>query len=124
VTVLRFPGRRAHKYAAVPTVVDGRRFASKAEARRYGELVLLERAGEISALRCQPRYPLTAVNREGFPVAIRIGNRAVVYVADFTYVDRAGAVHVEDVKGFDTDKSKLKRAIFEANYDTRVEVIP
>src|SRR3990167_2292221 len=36
---------RTHKYGAVPTVVDGIRFASKKEARRYSVLRLLEKAG-------------------------------------------------------------------------------
>jgi hypothetical protein len=114
---------RRPKYAAVPTVVAGRRLASKAEARHYEQLLLMQKAGDIFDLRCQPRYPLTAVNRDGWPVAIKIGARKVVYVADFSYTDRAGAVHVIDVKGFDTPMGKLKRAIFEANYDTKVELI-
>jgi Protein of unknown function (DUF1064) len=114
---------RGPKYAAVPTVVAGRRFASKAEARHYEQLLLRQKAGDIFDLRCQPRYPLTTVNRDGWPVAITIGPRKVVYVADFSYTDRAGTVHVIDVKGFDTPMGKLKRAIFEANYDTKVELI-
>lgn len=36
------------KYKAVRTEVDGYKFASKAEARRYAELKLLVKAGEIS----------------------------------------------------------------------------
>jgi len=31
-----------HKYGAIPTEVDGIRFASKKEEKRYGELKLLE----------------------------------------------------------------------------------
>ena len=41
-------GQKRHKYNARPTVVDGVRYQSTAEARRYGELKLLERAGKIS----------------------------------------------------------------------------
>ena len=50
--------RQRPKYRAVPTVIDGIRFASKAEARRYGELRLLEQAGEIRDLVRQPRFAL------------------------------------------------------------------
>ena len=41
------------KYRNEKTVVAGLTFDSKAEARRYGELQLLERAGRISDLRRQ-----------------------------------------------------------------------
>lgn len=36
-----------NKYKAVKTTVDGIKFDSKAEARRYTQLKLLERAGQI-----------------------------------------------------------------------------
>lgn len=50
-------GRRS-KYRAVPTWVDGIRFASKAEAKRYAELRLLEQTKQIRSLKCQPKYVL------------------------------------------------------------------
>lgn len=114
---------RRHKYGAVPTVVDGHRFDSRAEAHRYGELALMQRAGVIHDLTPHPRFPLHTLDRDGQPAAIRIGKRAVVYVADFRYTDATGRIRIEDVKGFDTDTARLKRAIFEANYGTTVEVI-
>ena len=51
MTRARVPVRRRttqSKYHAVPTTIDNIRFASKAEARRYRELRLLEKAGEIA----------------------------------------------------------------------------
>lgn len=45
---------RRHKFGAVATVVDGHTFPSKAEARRYQELRLLEKAGQITKLRLRP----------------------------------------------------------------------
>jgi hypothetical protein len=77
----------ASKYRAQPEIVDGIRFASKKEARRYGELKLLLRAGEIHGLELQPRFPLI-VN----------GKKVCVYVADFAYLDNDGNRVVEDVK--------------------------
>ncbi len=50
------------KYKAVRTEVDGIKFASKKEARRYGELLLLQRAGEISNLELQVPFLLTCNN--------------------------------------------------------------
>lgn len=74
------------KYGNQPVVLDGVKFSSKAEARRYSELRLLEKIGDISELELQPRYPLVVS-----------GKRVATYVADFRYV-RAGQTVVEDVK--------------------------
>ena len=46
------------KYSAKPTHVDGIRFASKAEAKRFGELKTLERLGIISGLKLQPMFAI------------------------------------------------------------------
>jgi hypothetical protein len=108
---------RAHgKYAAEPTVVHGVRFASKAEARRYEELLLLGAAGQLRNLELQPRFPLHAVG----------GDEVSVYVADFRYEERAirldgpgpGPWHdiIEDVKGCTTPVYRLKKKHFEAEY--------
>ena len=115
---------RPHKYKAVATVVDGLRFASKAEARRYSELRMLERSGRISDMKTQPAFPIVI---EGRPVRIRSegfpNGRAVKYLADFSYLDAGGAMVVEDVKGMDTDVSRLKRALVEAIHGVRVTII-
>lgn len=78
-------GQRS-KYRNQPVDLDGHRFASKAEARRYSELVLLERIGDIADLELQPRYPLVVE-----------GQKIATYVADFRY-QRDGRTIVEDVK--------------------------
>jgi len=74
------------KYHNKPTVVDGIKFDSKAEARRYNELKLLVRACEISDLQLQPKFPLV-VN----------GELVCTYIADFSYEMRFHRI-VEDVK--------------------------
>ena len=120
--------RPRSKYGAQPTTVDGVRFASKAEAARWQELRLLERAGRIESLRRQVRYPLLAV---GAHVGFRLRAAAAKmrgrkpqagvlvghYVADFEYFDpeRPGLV-TEDVKGFVTELSRWKMKHFEAQY--------
>lgn len=92
------------KYGAKPTIVSGIRFASKREAARYGELKNLERAGIITHLELQPRFPL-------------IVNGAVVctYVGDFRYLEGGKSV-TEDVKGFKTSEYKLKRKLLLATH--------
>lgn len=87
------------KYSAKPTFVDGVRFASKAESRRYSELKNLERAGIISGLTLQPKFPL-----------IVQGAKVCTYIGDFAYIEDAKYV-VEDVKGVQTDVYRIKRKL-------------
>lgn len=107
------------KYRNKPVTVDGIRFASKAEARRYGELKLLEKAGEIADLELQPRFPLHA-GPYGDLVNYHIGD----YVADFRFwCNRGDGWVVEDVKGTETALFKWKRKHFEAEYSINLRVI-
>lgn len=117
-----------HKYHAKRTEVDGIKFASKAEARRYGELKLLERARQIRALRLQPRYALCGLVVDGADcrdvnVGAIVNTRRPIaqYVADFEYEEphpqlpqTHWRVVVEDVKGVLTETYKLKKRLFEA----------
>jgi hypothetical protein len=49
-----------HKYRAISETVDGHKFPSKAEARRYRELKLLQAAGKIRGLELQPVFKLVS----------------------------------------------------------------
>lgn len=83
--------KKPGKYRNIPVTVDGVRFASRAEARRDAELVLLERAGKIADLKRQPRFKLEVG-----------GELIAVYVADWSYVIPSKTVAyrvVEDKKG-------------------------
>lgn len=92
------------KYGNKKTVVDGITFASKAEARRYGELKILERCKHIADLRLQPRFD-----------CIVNGTKVCTYIADFQYFDlKAGANVVEDVKGFKNMFYRLKKKLVHA----------
>ena len=96
-----------NKYRNIPVVIDGIRFASKAEGRRYSELKLLEKAGEISKLELQPRYKIIV---EGILIC--------TYVADFKFEQRHKSgmffTVVEDVKGILTPIYKLKKKLVKA----------
>lgn len=94
------------KYHAKKVVRGGKTFDSAKEARRFGELSLLQRAGEISDLRTQVKYVLIPAQREPDTVGKRGGvikgrliERECAYVADFVY-KRNGVEIVEDVKGY------------------------
>lgn len=127
---MRLPNGRGHKYSAVATVIDGIRFASKAEARRYQELRLLERAGEIKELEIQPKFPLH-VHINGR--ALHVGDKPIcTYIADFRYrqleIDEGGFSGrwrsiVEDVKGMKTAMYRLKKKMVEIQYGIRITEI-
>jgi hypothetical protein len=102
------------KFGNVKTVVDGLRFDSKKEAKRWTDLKLLEKTGMISDLQRQVRIELVPKGPK---------NRAVHYVADFTYKGALGEIHVEDVKGYRTDVYKLKRALFAHRYQMEIEEV-
>lgn len=99
------------KYGAVPTYHDGRRYASKAEARRAVELRALEMAGEIHDLEYQPGFDLW-VN------GVKVGT----YVADFAYRTKGGLLVVEDVKSKPTMTPvyRLKRKLMLAIHGVTV----
>lgn len=80
------------KYGSVRVVVDGIAFASKAEARRYGELKLLYEARRISDLQVHPRFDLV-------PGVTLDGRRRppMRYTGDFAYWEGDERI-VEDVK--------------------------
>ena len=101
-----------NKYGNKKVVVDGYTFDSKKEARRYGELKLMERAGKIKDLELQPKFELIPTIRTEDETL-----RKVSYIADFKYIDlESGKVIVEDVKGFKTDVYLLKKRLFLQKY--------
>lgn len=85
-------------------------FDSVKEARRWSELLLLERQGVISQLERQvPFHFAVAGNYLTYS-----SNRKVKYVADFSYIHlKSGATVVEDAKskGTVTPAYKIKRAL-------------
>ena len=96
--------RNSSKYNAKKTELDGIKFDSQHEAVRYSQLKLLLRAGEISDLQLQPVFELQpSFKHNGKTI------RAIKYVADFTYKDRDGKIHIEDAKGMKTKEYLLKK---------------
>lgn len=96
-----------NKYRNTKTEAYGMTFDSKAEARRYGELLMLENIYVIRVLRRQVPYELApSVRLHGE----KRKRPALRYIADFEYFDVAtGKTVVEDTKGMDTPMSRLKR---------------
>ncbi len=86
------------KYGNRKTVLDGITFDSAAEARRWSELKLLERAGQIRNLERQIRVPL--LSHSGVKIA--------TCVIDFAYFEGQKRVW-EDHKSPATRKLKTWR---------------
>ena len=103
---------------------DGILHDSRKEALRWTQLLLLERAGEISDLKRQVEFILIPDQREpstevyqkgekkGMPKEGKLLERKVVYVADFVYKDtKTGERVVEDTKGVKTKDYIIKRKL-------------
>jgi hypothetical protein len=115
-TLLRDTAPKRNKYNAKRVTLDGYTFDSQAEARRYGELRLLEAAGAIHGLRVHPVYVLLDAEP---------GLRAVRYEADFEYIE-CGQRVAEDVKGGPTETPvfRLKAQLFRRRYrDVELRVV-
>lgn len=103
------------KYGAKPTTIDGIRFASKKEGRRYRELKVLLKAGRIAELRLQVPYRIE-VN----------GMLICTYKADFVYTEfdvaTGGRLEViEDCKGVRTPVYKLKAKLMRAIHGIEIQ---
>lgn len=99
-------GNKLHAEKVDMTMPDGTlmHFDSKREARRYMDLWLMQRAGEISGLRTQVKYELIPkqVHKDGTK------EKGIEYVADFVY-EQGGKTVVEDSKGFRDTSSAAYR---------------
>ena len=127
------------KYGAKKVVVDGIRFDSEKEGKRYKTLREMEERGEISDLQMQKEYELLpAIYHEETVVkhlktkdkveTKRVcDQRAVVYKADFVYNDNIlGTEVVEDVKGSKftiTKEFKLKEKMMFALLGIRIRIV-
>jgi len=101
------PAKRASKYGAQPTVVDGIRFDSKSEARYYERLKLRVQSGEVLYFLRQVPFYLPGGTR---------------YVVDFMEVHADGSIHWIDVKGVETQMFRLKKRQVESLYPVTIEV--
>lgn len=89
--------KKKPKYGNQKCESGGIKFDSKAEMKRWHELVQMQARGEIFDLELQVPFVLE-------PAAIVGGKKvkARVYIADFVYEDSTGKQVVEDVKGVKT----------------------
>lgn len=79
---------KKNKYGNTKVIINDITFDSVKEAKRWGVLKLMERAGEISELQRQVRFPLKTEKSA----------HITTYIADFVYITKEGRRVVEDVK--------------------------
>lgn len=102
------------KYNNKKTTTDRIKFDSIKEAKRYTELRLLEKAGEIKDLTVQPKFTLQCA----FTDNMGEKHRPITYIADFRYEEKGKTV-VEDVKSsahFQTEVYRIKKKLFLYGY--------
>ena len=103
----KFKSKKKSKYNNKGTWIDGLFFRSQLEAKRYSQLKLLFRAGEIAGFILQPEFILQEGNGE---------NRAITYSADFLILNKDGTYIVEDTKGYESEQWKRTYKQFKLRY--------
>ena len=121
-----------NKYYNKKCTVNGIIFDSRKEARRYQELLLLQRAGVIKSLQRQGMYVLIPEEYESFERYGKNGQeltpgkklieRECAYVADFVY-EEDGKTVIEDTKGFKTKDFIIKRKLMLYTHGIRIREV-
>jgi hypothetical protein len=100
---------KRHKYGAIAKTIDGHRFPSLAEARRYEQLSMMCKGGIIFGLRLQPKFAIV-VN----------GQHICNVIPDFAYFED-GQYVVEDSKaGVRTAMHSLKAKLLKATHNITI----
>jgi hypothetical protein len=100
------------KYRSKPCTVGAEKYRSQRERDRHQELLLLQRAGQITGLVREVSFELAPkvkiVGEDRARPALR-------YVADYVYSDvRTGRVVVADAKGMPTPVYRVKKHLMKA----------
>ncbi len=106
--MIRHNFSKPHKFNAQQTVIDGIKFSSRKEARRYADNKVRVQAGELLFFLRQ------------VPVHLPGSTKLVVDFVEFT---AAGTVHFVDTKGVETEVFKLKRRQVEELYPFTLEIV-
>ena len=106
---------KRNKYNAEPVYVDGWRLDSKREARRFQELLMLQRTGKvIRFLRQVPLHLAPAGTHQ---------KRASIMRLDFVVWWANGSITWEDSKGVKTEAWKVRAAMAEKLYNIEIKAL-
>lgn len=123
-----------NKYYNKKITIDGQVFDSRKEARRYSELKMLEKAGQITDLQTQvpfelipaqyERYERYGKNGQRLKDGVRCVEKAVKYIADFVYKEN-GVLVVEDTKSPATRTKDyvIKRKLMRHIHDIKIKEV-
>ena len=84
------------KFHNIKTEVDGEKLDSRREAKRWRQLKLMGKAGEVAGVARQVQFFLPG---------------SVIYKADFVLLHRDGTYTVEDAKGVRTKEYSIKKRL-------------
>ena len=112
--------KKGNKYGAIKVHADGLKFDSKKEHKRYGQLKMLKKAGEITDFVHQVPFIYTYEGKKMFK-----------YISDFVVIHLDGTRTIEDVKAFDKKKGKflttplfnLKKKLIEAQHKIEIKLV-
>ncbi|MBR3868987.1 MAG: DUF1064 domain-containing protein [Clostridia bacterium] len=107
------------KYKSQKINHNGRTYDSIKEFHRHLELLMLQKAGEISELREQVPFELIPKQYDDNG---KVCEHACKYIADFVYTQNGETV-VEDTKGLKTEVYKIKRKLMLFRYGIRIKEI-
>ena len=105
------------KYKNQKIVVDNITFDSKKEAKRYQELLLMQKVGLITDLKRQVPFilvPAFNLNKKRY--------RNMSYIADFTYKQNGKEI-VEDTKGYRTEVYRIKKKLMAYIYQIEIKEV-
>ena len=133
---MRISMQKKQKYNTRKIVYDGITFDSKDEIRRYIELQMLAKTGEIYGLTYHERFELIpaqyeTVERYGkngkrLKDGLKLVERAAVYTSDFSYyLTATGEKIVEDVKSekTKTEAYVLRRKLVYKIYGIKIKEV-
>lgn len=123
----------ATKYKNTIITIGSKVFDSKKESKRWQELCLLQRVGQITDLQRQVKFVLIPTQYEKFPRysdktgkrlkdGIRTLEQECSYVADFVYM-KDGKQVVEDTKGVKTKDYIIKRKLMLHVHGIRIKEV-
>ena len=123
--------KKESKYHNKPVTVDGVKYDSSGEYRRFCYLKLLEQAGEIKNLEYHKLFELIPPIRKEIQCRMkngktytRVTNEPRCYEADFTYtIVATGEQVVEDFKGVETDLFLFKKDLFFSKYGIEIKIV-
>lgn len=111
------------KYGNRKVVTEDGTFDSEKEYRRWRELKLMERAGEIYELKRQVPFVLIPTQKDEHG---KVVERELKYIADFVYLANDGTGWrrvVEDVKGLKTEVYRIKKKMMLYRNGIRIQEV-